>query len=416
MFSNLFKFAVINCFCSFILAPQIFAQVYSSRADCCEDTCDAECFWVDSVDCCESICSTECFWFDAEYLYWKVKDSPAPPPLVIKGSTSGPRLGDPGTKIVLGDKKINTGWHSGGRFALGYWIDSANCYALEGSYFFLANTSSHKSVKTTSLDGAPQLGVPFKNSFNNEEASYFLSYENEFTGYGSLKVQNDMQSAEANVWLALVDSCSVRLDLLLGFRYWNFYEKMTFFTSSPFIQFPNDVWKTKDIFAATNNFYGGQIGLGVDFSCSCFFLNIKGKVALGEDFSKVHIKGKFKTNEFNSVFGEGPPKNFTGGIFALPTNIGKHCKSFFSVIPEVNVNVGYQFSDCLKLQAGYTFLYVSKLLWGINQIDRTINYTQSVALTDDPGAFLVGPKRPHSLHRTKGLWVQGVSAGLVFSY
>lgn len=364
---------------------------------------------------CEESCDREFFWIGGEYIYWKVKDSPAPPPLVIQGPTSGAILGDPGTRIVLGNKKIESKWRSGGRFSLGFWLGEAQCYALEGTYFFLPTGSKSKSVRTASLNGDPQLSIPFFNPLTNLEDTYFLSLENTFRGLATLKVKNKMQGAEANLWIALTDPCSFRLDLLLGFRYWNFHEKTLFSTSSPFIALPNDIWRTKDTFAAINNFYGGQLGIRFDYSYCRFFCNASAKVALGADRGKMHIKGRFITNEFNPVFGEGPGATFRQGIFALPTNIGDHSKTFFSVLAEGNVNAGFQFFECL-VQFGYTILYVNKAFWASNQIDRTLNFTQSVVITDSPNAVLVGPKRPRFPHKKKDLWAHGGSVGLIFSY
>lgn len=391
MISKPFIFSSLILSCNLLLLAQ---------ESCCEEQC----------------CDSRSFWMGGEYLYWNIKDSPAPPPLVIEGPASGAILGDPDTKIVLGRHRIDNKWRSGGRFSAGFWLGDAHCYAFEAGYFFLSNNSKFKSVKTSSLPGDPLLSVPFFNPLGDNEASYFLSFENRFSGYGSLKVKNSMQGAEANFLAALCNGCSLKLEALLGFRYWYFHEKMAFFTSSPFIDLPNDVWNTKDSFIAINNFYGGQIGLGLDYSGSCFFFNLRAKAALGADCGKVGIHGHFKTNEFNPVLGEGPAQTYKGGLFALPTNIGNHHRTFMSLLAEANANIGYRVSDCVNLQAGYTFIYVNKALWASNQIDRTINFTQSPAFVDSPDATLVGTKRPRFRHKTKNLWTQGVNVGLFVSF
>lgn len=388
---------------SLFLATQMQAQY-------CENENFMDC------DSCDDSCCAERFWADAEYLYWKIKDSPKSIPLVTKGSTFAPVLGSPGTTLVLGDKHIDNKWRSGGRFALGLWFDDACCYGVEASYFFLPTESKHKTVSTTGLPGSPFLGVPFLDVLDNSESTYGLSFNGAYSGLGSFKVKNRMQAAELNGLISLYDQCSFKMDLLIGFLYWNFQEKATFFTDSPFIDLPDDIFNSTDEFKAKNNFYGGQIGFGLDYSPNCFFINVKGKVALGADCGKVDIHGHFRTNEFNTVFGEGPAQTIRGGIFALPTNIGNHSKTFFCAIPEVNVNTGYQLFRFLKLQVGYTFIYVSKALWATNQIDRNLNPTQSPTLENTPTPVLVGEARPRPFHKTSSLWVQGLNAGLVFTF
>ena len=115
-----------------------------------------------------------------------------------------------------------------GAFALGYWFDRANCYGLEASYFFLPNGSTHKSVSTTGLAGSPNLGVPFIDVFDGSEASYALSSAGRYSGLGSYQVKNEMQGAELNGLISLLNPCSYKMDLLLGFRYWNFEKALHF--------------------------------------------------------------------------------------------------------------------------------------------------------------------------------------------
>ncbi|MGE5196393.1 MAG: BBP7 family outer membrane beta-barrel protein [Anaerolineae bacterium] len=353
---------------------------------------------------------------DAEYLYWKIKDSPAPVALVTKGSTFAPVLGSSGSSLILGRKRIDNKWRSGGKFALGYWFDKTTCYGIEASYFFLPNQSKHESASTTGLPGSPNLGVPFVDVIDNMESSYGLSNTGAYSGLGSFRVRNRMQGAELNGLLVLRNQHLYKIDLLLGFRYWNFNERATFFTDSPFISLPNDIFNSTDKFKANNNFYGGQIGFGFDYSPNCFFINVKGKIALGADCGRVNIHGYFRTNEFNPIFAEGAPQTIKGGIYALPTNIGSHDRTFFCAIPEVNVNTGCQILKFLKLQVGYTFIYVSKVLWATSQIDRKLNPTQSPTLEDTSTPVLVGKASPRPLHKTHSLWVQGLNAGVTFTF
>lgn len=377
-------------------------------------------------DCCYSCepCGCDRFWVDAEYLYWKIQDCPESVPLVVEGSTVSPILGSSGTKVVLGGKKINTNWRSGGKITLGYWFDDERCFGVEANYFLLPYLSKKHSVFSSGEPGTGFLGVPYFNVTTGAEASYALSNSNAaiqggaWSGLGALRLQNRMQGAELNALFTLLNDCCscYQVGLLAGFRYWNFDERVTFFTSSPYLAHAGNVFQTKDKFEVENNFYGGQIGIEFDYACNCFFFNIKGKVALGANCSSVDIDGRFLTNDFNTTSFVGTPQAVVGGLFALPTNIGHHHKTYFSVLPEVSVNVGYKLWECLRLQVGYSFLYASNVLRAGKQINRHINPTQSGAIEYTTTPVLVGKAAPKACHKTQGIWAQGLNAGLVFSF
>lgn len=223
-----------------------------------------------------------------------------------------------------------------------------------------------------------------------------------------------MQGAELNVMTTRPFDYHSRFKFLVGFRYWNFDDHLTFYTNSPNIPGQQaNVFFTQDTFHTENNFYGGQIGAQFDYDYCSFFFNVKGKVALGAICQETVINGELVTNNFD---GFGASQTFKGGYFALPTNIGHHKKKQISVIPEVNVNIGYQFADCVRFQVGYTFLYVTNVLRATKQIDRSINPSQSQAISDKANAVLVGIPRPKARLRSDSLWTQGVSAGFEFQF
>lgn len=355
-------------------------------------------------------------WFDAEYLYWKIKDAPAPVPLLTSGPvvpSFAPVLDTPGTEVVLGGKQVKNDWRSGGRFALGYWYEEEHCIGWDLDYFFVLGDSWEKTVSSDGSLGTPLLASPFFDVTTGQESSIGVARPGSFAGLAKLKLSNDMQGAELNGVMRVWSNCSAKINILAGFRYWNFEERLTFFTSSPFIAFPDDVYNTKDRFHAKNNFFGGQLGIDLNYNGSCFFMNAKGKLALGAMCEDINIRGKLLTNDFTN-FEE--VEHFEGGYFALPTNIGHHNRTKFAVIPEANVNFGYKLTERFHLKVGYTFLYVNNVLRASNQINRNINPSQSVAILTTPYVELVGEASPKVLHKNTSFWVQGVNAGFEFHF
>jgi hypothetical protein len=400
--------------CLGLFAALFVTQVYAEDPSC-EDSCPVPNFCCQPEVCCNN------FWIDADYLYWKIQDSPKTIPLVIQapaGSTTTPFLGEPGSFVVLGHKKINNEWRSGGRFALGYWFDNdeccGNCYGAEVNYFFLPEQSKRRCVFSTGSSDSPILAVPYFDVTTDEETSFEIAFPNRYEGRASYKLSNSMQNAELNGLLKLPCTWGVNLVALAGFRWWNFDEKFHFETSSPFVPpLPLDVFRTIDRFKAENNYYSGQIGIIGSYNCGALYANVKGKIAFGANCEDLRVKGRFFTNDFDS-FGE--VQEFFGGFFALPTNHGHHKRTKFAVLPEVDVNIGYQFSDCARVQIGYTFIYVSEVLRAGKQLSRFINPTQSVLYEEDTTTVLVGVPAPRARHKSESLWVQGLNVGVEFTF
>lgn len=354
------------------------------------------------------------FWADAEYLYWKIKDSPAPPPLIVTGPTAVPLpvLNGPGTSVVLGGKRIDNHWRSGGRFTLGYTFDTCCQYSVEANYLFLPTGHRKDSIASNGLPGSAILATPFFDVTTGTESSASVSVPGVFHGSAIWRLKNSMQGAELNFVSKHSCGCATKYGFLAGFRYWNFDERFHFRTSSPNLGDP-DVFTTTDKFHTENNFYGGQIGAGIEYNCNCFFAAAKAKVALGAMCERVNISGSTVTNDFN---GFGPLQTFPGGYFALPTNIGHHHHTQFAVIPEAEIKLGYNITNCFRVSVGYTFLYVSRVLRATKQIDRNINPSQSNAIAFVPDVALVGEPRPKAQSRASDFWVQGATVGLEFTF
>ena len=368
--------------------------------------------------CCDP-CEWECsnrFHVNAEFLYWKIKNSPDPIPLLVTAPVAhngDPLIGQPGTVVVLGGRSIRNNWRAGGRFTLGYQWDDAGCFGAEVNYFFLPSESRGRTVFSSGLPGSIFLSVPYFDTTTGKESSSPVAAPNQFSGLATLKLANRMQGAELNGLAAIFSNCSWNIKALAGFRYWNFNEHLKFFVNSPAVNIPKEIFLVKDRFHTENNFYGGQLGLGADYVCSQFFISAKGKIALGAMCEEVKIRGKFITNAFD---GFKNPQSFSGGYFALPSNIGRHKRTTFAVIPEVTVNIGYQIADCWHLQVGYTFLYVNQVLWAGKQIKRKINPTQSSLYEFTATPTPTGRPSPKASLRSESLWVQGINIGLEFQF
>jgi len=103
-----------------------------------------------------------------------------------------------------------------------------------------------------------------------------------------------------------------------------------------------------------------------------------------------------------------------GGVLALPSNSGHFSRDRFAVVPEIDINIGYQVTDHLRAFVGYSFLYSSNVVRPGDIIDRTVNLTQ-LPSNLGPGS-LTGPARPMIIVRDTEFWAQGMNFGLEFRY
>src|SRR5262249_57477020 len=105
----------------------------------------------------------------------------------------------------------------------------------------------------------------------------------------------------------------------------------------------------------------------------------------------------------------------SGGLLALAgTNIGVSSTGWFSIVPEVGAQLGWQVTDNLKIQVGYSFLYVNSVVRPGDQINRNVN----PAFIPTSGVFglSASPAEPGPLFRKTDYLAHGINAGVPLRY
>jgi Putative beta barrel porin-7 (BBP7) len=349
----------------------------------------------------------ERWWLGADYLFWRFNNCSESVPLVVEGPPTSSR-------VVLGGKNIENDWRSGGKVTLGYWFDPGRQLGGEVSYLFLLNKTDKKVVSSDGSPGSAILSVPYFDVVSGKESFAGVALPGVFKGTARLNLSNCMNTSEANIIAVVPESCSTNVIWIAGLRYWGFEESLSLNTDSPFIPpFPADVYQTKDHFRTENHFYGGQLGVRVEYTWNGFFANMQIKAAAGKMHQKLVISGKLLTNDFNDF---GPVEEFKGGYFTMPSNIKTRTADRYSIIPEACVTIGYRFTDRFKFQLGYTALYVNNVLRPGREISRKINPTQSAALSSTPNPMLKGEALPKPSMKSSSFYAQGVNAGFEFTF
>lgn len=366
------------------------------------------------------------FWARGEYLLWWIKDQALPP--LVTTSTSQQavgRLGFPDTKVLYGGL-VDGELRQGARFTMGGELGTLSfcgccCLAgVEANFFWLEH---HDNPYKEFSAGDPVLARPFfdVNLGTNRVEQVANVRLTDAAGNllvravaGRVTVNNpsEMYGGEFNTVYALSNVATVRSHFLLGGRFLHLREDLN--VREDLVQLadaaagiPQTTFLVQDRFRTNNDFVGGQFGLRSLMFAGRWSLELQGKLALGITRQTVRINGA----TYSAADG-GEVTVGTGGLLALPTNIGVYHRDQFTVVPEGTVNLGCHLSRQLRVFCGYNFLYWSSVFRPGPQIDLGINPNFL-----PPQTFpIAGPIRPAFLGAASDLWVQGLNLGMEFTY
>jgi hypothetical protein len=361
--------------------------------------------------CCDGGCAPPGHvWVRGEYLLWWTKSSPLPPLVTtsLPGTPVGGAgvLGAFGTSVLFGGENVSDNPRSGGRVTAGGWLNDAQALGVEGYLFGLEGASNHFSAAST---GNPILARPFFNAQTGAPDAVLIAFPGVVKGGANVALSStDLVGAgvdlRANACCGCSDlccGCCYRVDVLGGYRFLHLHEGLglseTEVATGPKAPAPVGTRiDLSDAFGTSNQFHGAELGAEAELRHRRWCVDVLGKVALGGTGEDIAINGT------TSIKG-GPP--VPGGFLALPTNSGTFHRSSFAVVPEVGLDVGYQLTDHLRVFAGYTFIYWSKVARPGDQIDLALNPSQL------PPGHLTGLPRPALVPHDTDFWLQGIDFG-----
>lgn len=368
------------------------------------------------------------FYVQGEYLYWWTRGQTVPP-LVTTAPAEAPEdtrgaLGAPGTRVLFGGSRLNAVGHSGARISAGYWCDDFCQWAVEGNYFFLAQGRQRFEANS---DQFPVLARPIFNVNTGAQDRQLTASPGtnpgdafNLTGRIVVDLTSRLQGAELNVKRVCREDYDYRFNVLAGFRYVDLQEGLNIVEAGQSLRAvagtnlfdPGTQFIVRDSFNTRNQFYGAQIGASLELQRDRWFLEGRVKLALGVTHQTVTIDGSQTFLAPN-----GTQSNFTGGLLAVGSNIGRFSQNRFSVVPELGLKVGYQLTENVRVFVGYDFLYWTSVLRPGDQVDLNVNVTQVPNFCQDQAFCPPNPsQRPAVLFRTSDFWAQGVSAGVEIRY
>lgn len=346
-----------------------------------------------------------------EYLMWKMRNDDAPPLVTSGTDTSGGILNRDGTTTLFGGA-LDQGYFSGGRLTLGLWFDCHENLGLEGSFFMLGQ---QRLTYVAGTQGLPIVARPIIAADTGQEAAIIIAAPGESEGNVMVSSSARMLGADLNLrkrwWSGSILDCPLQIDALGGFRYIRLDENLTitddvFCTGGTNCPAGTHIARQDD-FKTLNNFFGGQLGLDAELRKGPWVLNLRGKVAAGVTQQSALVNG---ATAF--VLPDGSTVVRSGGVLALPSNMGTYNRSMFSVVPEVGVTLSYHLTESCRVFVGYNALVWTNVVRPGRQIDRVVDPGQFPS-TAAPGG---GGVRPMFNLTPSTFWTHGMTAGLEWRF
>lgn len=378
------------------------------------------------------------FWLRGDYLMWWTNGQRLPS-LVTTSPQGTARadagvLGKSGTTILYGDRTINDDGRSGVRTTIGTWLDACHTWDLEFDYFTLGERSStYNSGLST---GNPILARPFYNVWSNPpdnvvgQASQLVAFTNVVEGTVDVNAKNYFQSAGASLSYnlcscnACCDPCNscdnpcteacgppllycCRADLIVGLRYYNLSDFVGIHESLRMTEasVAGTTFDIHDYFRARNDFYGSEIGLRNRIYRGRWSLDILTKMAIGNNHQTVTINGQTVVTAPNQT-----SQTYNAGILASGPNSGVYQRDTFTIIPQLGLELGYQWDCHWRSYVGYDLLYWGSVVQAGEQIDLNVDPRNI------PPVQAGGLPFPAFPGRTTSFWAHGVNVGAEFRF
>jgi hypothetical protein len=356
------------------------------------------------------------FWVGGEYLLWAVKRDQTGALISTGPPESRGIPGNPGTQTLFDG--FNYGTAAGVRVTAGYANPDGD-YGIEASGFMLEKRSA-RFAAASDASGNPVIVRAARNALDNRPTGEVVSFPGAFSGQIALEGQSEVWGFDGYVVCPIYHDCVYSAELLAGARYLDLREQVNIAQTTTILPggvagFQGDVLfapttvNLGEHFGTRNHFYGGQLGAMGEMRFGNFFLNSLVKVGLGATHQVAEINGITR-----ATGADGVARTVSGGVAALSNNIGHNSQDRFAVVPEVNVNLGFNLFERARLFVGYTFLYWSDVIRPGDQASTPVN--PALVPTSLTFGSPVNPPRPVPVFSRSEFWVQGISFGVAFRY
>jgi len=348
--------------------------------------------------------------FRDEFLMWWMKNDRVPVLATTGTPASGGIIGQPGTQSLFGPGPIDLTNRQGERSRATLFFHEDGGYGIDASFMFLG--PRHSTV-TFSSEQFPVISRPvFVLNQPPGEFVETVAFPGFSTGFLQIESGSRFWGADANLIKRLCDDCNRSFDVFVGYRYYYFAEQLNItegILAGPDAPDPEGtVTIVNDRFSTRNLFNGGQVGFMGRQNWNRWSVDVRGSVAMGVNQQTVEIYGSQLRRQPGL-----PREQFTGGLLAAQSNVGRYNRRKFSVAPDVSLNLGYQITPSLRGFVGYSALYWTNVVRPGAQVDRVVDLN---FIPNSPSAAPSGQRRPAVLFRESNLFAHGMNMGMEWAW
>jgi hypothetical protein len=334
------------------------------------------------------------------------------PPMATTGNVNDAvpgALGQPNTTIILGGE-FDHHEIDGGRISFAYWLFDTHTLAIEGNFFILEQQTIPMNFGNDGTSTTAVLAKPFFNPVANAQDADPRGFPGTLSGNVNFNYTSRLMGAEVNGrWFVFGDdNCEgPSISVLAGVRWLSLQEK--YVSDETVTELPAGTGSTffiSDNFGTFNQYFGAQSGLQLKYRWDGnLAVHVQGKIATGPNYETLKIHG------FSSVLDQfGTLTTGNQGLYAQPSNIGDRKHTVMAFMPEGSGGFDWEPFSWLKLQFGYTFMYLNKVIRPGESIDTRVNI-QPVGASAQ-----FGPPLPVAAFHQTGFWVQFMNFGVTFAY
>ncbi|MFO0923653.1 MAG: BBP7 family outer membrane beta-barrel protein [Pirellulales bacterium] len=407
----------------------------------CDGSCGGSCSSCEGgmsacdLGCCDTclqpnrlcICLPAHGWAHMEYLMGWTSPMYVPPMVVTGTNTNSIFVGDSNTRVLLGEgyttgrDTMLSDQRAGGRLRFGWSLGNFPGWGLDAEYLSLGNaTETFRQVGTSTSP----IAVPFIEMNPNLLQLLYTNSPNgtnessKITDIINVRAQSRMDGGAFH--FRKIFCCNTgcgptlfcrgtvptqsKWEGFVGYRFLQLKESIetTYSGTQPVTS------AASDYFGTMNQFNGADFGVQWQGRRGFWSSDLMMRMAIGNNHQQVDIRGSSRLSSgTQTIF-----QSSTTGLLAAESNVGLRERDTFAVIPELGATLGYQLTQRIKLTAGYTFIYWSRVVRPGEQIDREINSLNNGFLTNgNPQNPRINPIKPQFEYKESDYWVQGLSLG-----
>jgi hypothetical protein len=329
---------------------------------------------------------------------------------------------------TLQDEGISRHIIPGARFALGYWWTSENPWVPGGQLATSGVETRFMFVGQRSVSfadfGSPTLVRPFFDLNNGVQSGVVVAAPGLASGAVTGTASESLWGAEVNAWHGLYHdwpgtTCSV--EGMIGFRFLGMDDGIQISRASNFVAspvgFPDYAFlagnriREQESFTTQNRFFGGQLGIRGNMYLDCMTVTGQFQLGVGDTNESINIQGSQLR-----ILPNGQTMVSQGALLALPSNIGRHDRNKFTLLPELGLKLSFPVGDHWVLSAGFTTLYWNRIIRPGDQVDRVVDITQIPSFPGAAAAIPTGFARPGVPFQQSDLWLMGVMVSAEFKW